>query len=416
MNIIYLHQHFACNKGVSGVRSYEFSKRFIQEGHKVELISGYYNYIGLNLDLKKHKKKIINIDGINLHLLPVFYAQKMSYFRRVLSFAKFSFLSTKEAMSCRNPDIIFASSTPLTISIPAMIASKYHKIPFIFEVRDLWPDIPIKLGIIKNKGIIKLLFFLEKLVYRRAQHIIALSPAMKEKIITKGINPDKISIISNSSDINLFRVPKEVGQNWRNSHPEIGNKSLLVYAGAFGYINGLDYVIKLAEYAKNIYPELLFLLIGDGSEKEKIIKLAQERKVLNYNLFIKDPVPREKLPEILSASTVVSSFVLNYPILFDNSANKLFDGFAAGKPIVINYSGWQANLLEETGAGIVLDPINIEKAAQILVNFISNNEKLEISAKASEKCADNLFNRDKLFKELEIIFLQVIENFNKKKK
>lgn len=406
IKILYLYQYFVTDKGKWNVRCYEFAKRLSKAGYEPIIITSNHDRLDIEVPPKKKVLKT-NIEDIDIWIINTKYSQSFGRIKRILSFLMFSLKCIFLSFKIKDFDIIYASSPPLTIAIPAIFISCRRKKPLIFEVRDLWPDVPIKLGILKNKLLIKLSLLLEKFAYKVSKHIIVLSPPVKEKIIEKGIDKSKISIIPNGSDITYFRIPREVGEKWRKKHPEFNGKKLLVYAGSFGYANGLDYVVELAKYTANKEPKLFYLLIGEGSEKKKITEFAKEEGLLNKNLFIMDSLQRNYLPEVLSAADIVSSFVIDNPAMYDNSANKFFDGFAAGKPIAINYLGWQANLLKKTGAGIILDPKDIEKAARELIIFINDEERLKQTGLASSKCADIYFSREKLFEKLRNIINMV---------
>ena len=274
MRILYLHQHFTTREGSSGTRSYEFSRLLIERGHTITMLAGRFHRSGLPHEAGK-LVDTQNVDGIRVLTLNVPYDQKMSYVRRMLAFIWFMLLASWVALRQRQVDVIFATSTPLTIAVPAIIAATINRKPFIFEVRDLWPEVPIGIGILNNRVLVMLARALEKFAYRRAKHIIALSPGMKEGIVRAGISPAKVTVIPNACDNHLFDVPPAVGQAFRALHPEIGDRPLVVYAGAFGAVNDLGYLVKVASCVKVIDPAIGFLLVGVGSETEKIRALAR---------------------------------------------------------------------------------------------------------------------------------------------
>ncbi len=400
MHILYLHQHFVARTGTSGGRSHEFSKILVERGHRVTLVTGAYDQSGLTPS-KSGWVSRLEVDGIDVLAVNVPYGQKMSMVRRLFSFATFVLAATWAALRIRDVDVVFATSTPLTIAVPGMLAAAWHRRPFVFEVRDLWPEIPIQLGVLRNPILKAMARWLERTAYRRACHIIALSPGMKDGIVAAGTNPDKVSVIPNSSDIELFRVPKSEGHRFREQHPELGDRPLFVYAGAFGRVNGLGYLVRLTSTVAKIDARTAFLLVGQGGEKQHLIKLARSEGVLDSTLFFMDPVPRADLAGVLAAATVLSSFVQPVKILEYNSANKFFDALAAGKPVVINYQGWQADLLNESGAGLVLDPWDVESAAEQLVGAMADREWILRASMASRRLGVEVFNRSRLTDDFE---------------
>ncbi|MCX7835625.1 MAG: glycosyltransferase family 4 protein [bacterium] len=408
MHILYLHQHFSLPNGTTGVRSYEFSRFLVQKGHKVTVITGLHEWSGI----KKTTHRIIEIqiiDGIQVIIVNVPYGQKMNYLRRIFAFLSFLIWATIAAIKVKQVDLIYATSTPITIAVPGMITAFLKRKPFLFEVRDVWPDIPLEMGIITNPIIIYLTKLLEKFTYRFAKHIVALSPGMKSRIVQKGIPDQKVTVIPNASDLlKEWTSPTEAKEFVHRHYPYLVDRPFLVYIGTFGLVNRVDYCVELAKRTLDINPNFAYLLIGDGKEKENVRQAAQEAKVLNKNLFIEDAVPRHTIPYILGASTIIASFVSPIKVLEDNSANKFFDALGAGKPVLINYGGWQADLLLETGAGVVLDPYDLDHAAHQLIEKINNPEWLQNASSKSFELAKTKFHRKLLAEQLETIFLEQV--------
>ena len=306
-----------------------------------------------------------------------------------------------------NYGLVLASSTPLTVAIPGIFLSKIRKVPFILEVRDLWPAIPIKLRIIRNVLLIKLSQYLERISYRLSDKIIALSYGMRDGIINTGINKSKITVIPNGSDIELFNINSKLDigfvdqMNWINT-----NRDIIIYTGAIGKINGLSYMAFMAEEMIKLNPNVLFCIIGDGVEKDKVNLLAKKLGIMNNNFYMVPKMSKKKLPQILSISTVLTSFVINEKILWNNSANKFFDGLAAGKPLMINYGGWQADLLNEYDAGIVVSPDDPIIGAKKLNNLLQDKQRLHNMGQASLELAKTVFNRNELYKSFENVLLE----------
>jgi glycosyltransferase involved in cell wall biosynthesis len=348
-------------------------------------------------------------DGIKVHWLSVPYSNHMPFHKRIHSFLDFAWYSAQKAASLKG-DLIFATSTPLTIAIPAVYAAKKQKIPMVFEVRDLWPELPIAIGALKGKLQIFLARQLEKFAYRYSSRIVALSPGMADGIIRCGYPREKISIIPNSADIDLFQVDPKNGTNFRTRFSWLQDRPLVVYTGTLGIINGVDYLAHLAKEVKEIAPEIRFLVVGDGFEEEKIQTLAHNLGVLNANFFMLKPLPKSEIPAILSAADLATSLFIDLPEMWANSANKFFDALASGTPVAINYQGWQADLLNETGAGIILPPHNYSEAAQLLVSFIKDKQRVKETGQKALDLANTRFHRDTLAIQLEEVLLSAVSD------
>lgn len=404
MNILYLHQHFTLRSGSAGTRSYEFARLLQQKGHQITILCGWADGSGLPISTRRiHRWEH---DGLTIVQLGVPYRQVMPFWRRIWAFIAFMLLASWVAMRERRSDVILATSTPLTIAVPAMIAALLRRRPFVFEARDLWPDVPIGLGALRNRWVILLARGLERLTYRRAAHIITASPGMQQGIVARGVNPVKITVIPNSCDLDLFDVPAARGEAFIAAHPQLKDRRLVVYTGALGLVNGLDYLVKVAHHARDLDAQIGFLLVGKGREKDGLIALAQELGVLDHNVWFMDPVPRQEVPDVLSACTVATSTVQDNPVLWHNSANKFFDALAAGRPMVINHEGWLADLLRESGAGLVLPVRDPVLGARLLVEFIQSEDRLEMARRSARDLARTRFDRKRLVDQLERVLLE----------
>ena len=401
MNVIYLHQYFCTPSMTSGTRSYEMARRLVARGHTVYMISSKHSHSGF-------KERNFSIEeGISVWWLPVKYSNSMNFFQRIYSFIIYCIFAYKMGRKL-NYELVFASSTPLTVAIPGIFLSKIKKVPFVLEVRDLWPAIPIELRIIRNSLLIKLSQYLEKLSYRLSDKIIALSNGMKDGIIDTGIKESKITVIPNGSDIELFNISSKTDNRFIAQNDWIDvDKDIIIYSGAIGRVNGLSYMAFMAAEMINLNPNVIFCIIGDGIEKDKINLLAKKLGIINKNFYMIPQMSKTKLSQILSISSVSTSFVINKKILWNNSANKFFDGLASGKPIMINYEGWQADILNQYSAGIVVPPDDPIAAAKKLNKLLEDKKQLQSFGQASLELAKTVFNRNELFKSFENVLLEV---------
>ncbi len=405
MKLLYLHQYFVARSGTAGWRSYAFARHLVRQGHTVTVVSGQSEWSGLALPAGQ-KRAVLDVDGIEVRLLGVPYSQRLGVGSRLRAFARFMIAASRESTRVPGVDVVFATSTPLTIAVPGLWAARRHRCPFVFEVRDLWPAAPIELGVLKNPLLIALARALERTAYRRAAHIVALSPGMRDGIVAAGMPPEKVTVIPNASDVELFRVPASEGQAYRAGQGELGRRPWVVYTGTFGRVNRVDWAVRLAVHVARLAPEVAFLFYGSGSEKESTEALARELGLLGRTVFFYAPLPRAELPRVLSAATVLTSFAQDLPVMRTNSANKFFDAFAAGKPVVINYGGWQAEILEREGAGLALDHHHLDGAARRLVAALLDPDWLARAAAASARLGDTEFNRTRLAEKLEAVLRQ----------
>jgi len=389
LHILYIHQHFAVPHGSSGTRSYEFARRWVRAGHKVTIITGYYDIGGLSFGRGLVQRQVI--DGINVIIVGTKYSNKQSFIKRIISFLWFMFLSVYVGLATKNVNVIYATSTPLTVGIPAVILKFLKGVPFVFEVRDQWPEIPIEMGVIKNQSLIKVLLWLEKMIYNSAVSIVALSPGMADGIRSVLRSEKNIVVVPNSCDTDIFR-PDVDGSAVRQKY-DWDDKLVFLHFGAMGKANGLDFVVEVAERLKD-NRGVHFVIVGDGSEKAALIDKAKSLELENIEFL--DPIPKSELPGIVAACDVSMVIFASYPILEHNSANKFFDSLSAGKPILLNYSGWQRRILEGGNAGFGCEQFNIDEFVEKVLQLNSDRKSLTIMAANSRRVAEEMFDRNVL--------------------
>ncbi len=402
MRVLYLHQYFNVLRDVGGTRSYEMARRLVAWGHEVHMVTSVRDR-----GVKNRGWWVTQEEGINVHWLPVPYSNAMPYGARIRAFLRFAWGAAHRAASIP-ADVVFATSTPLTIALPAVYAARRQHIPMVFEVRDLWPEIPIALGAIRGPILIGLARWLERFAYRNSARIVTLSPGMREGVIKAGYPPERVTIIPNGADLDLFGLPATAGQSFREQFEWLGSRPLVVYTGTVGRVNGVGYLAHLAHYAAHLDPSVRFLVVGDGTEWDLVKTTAERLNVLNCNFHMMHGLPKREIPCILSAAQLATSLVINIPQLWSNSANKFFDALASGTPVAINYCGWQADLLADAGAGIVLDPIDIQGSAELLIGKLQDTEWLKRASHAARELAEKRFARDLLAKQLEEVLLEAI--------
>ncbi|NLD43025.1 MAG: glycosyltransferase family 4 protein, partial [Chloroflexi bacterium] len=232
MNIAYLCQYFSPPSEPGGSRPYEFARRLVQRGHTVHMVTSIRQPARNQRGWQESSAA-----GIHVHAIPVPYGNAMPYRQRIAAFLRFAYHAARRAAHLR-PDVVFATSTPLTIALPGAYAAWRCRVPMVFEVRDLWPEVPIALGAIGGALPVWAAHRLERFAYRNAARVVALSPTMREGVARTGYPADRIHVIPNSSDLDRFTVDESVGLQWRRQHRWLGDRPLVLYAGTFGMVNG----------------------------------------------------------------------------------------------------------------------------------------------------------------------------------
>jgi glycosyltransferase involved in cell wall biosynthesis len=396
VHVLYLHQYFVPPGGWGGSRSYEMARRLVRSGHRVTVVTSSADFPAsyrLNEPVSS-----LELEGMELRVIRVPYSNRMGFLGRLSSFVSFAARALLECGRVDKPDVVFATSTPLTIAVPGIFAKLRHRIPMVFEVRDLWPELPVAVGALRNPVLIWLARRLERAAYRHSRGVVALSPGMKDGVVGTGYPADRVVVVPNSCDVELFRGAR--GDAFLDKHPQLKGGPVVAYAGTLGRINGVGWLVDVAAESAKLGSDLRFAVVGDGAERESVEAKARAAGVLGKNLWMLPPVAKNEMPEVLAAASVAASLFIDLPEMWHNSANKFFDALAAGKPVMINYQGWQADVLRETGAGIVAPVGDPAGAARALRDFLADEAGLRRAAAAAAALADGRFNRDRLFDRL----------------
>lgn len=390
MRIIYIHQYFNTPDMRGGTRSYEMARRWARLGHEVHVVAASRDDHGARKDGRSER-----IDGIRVHWLRVAYSNRMSNPRRVVAFLRFAYLAALKALKLP-ADVVFATSTPLSVALPGVIAARKWNVPMVFEVRDLWPEMPIAIGALSNPMLIWLARKFELYAYRHSERVIALSPGMAAGVAGRGYPEKRIFVVPNACDIESFNVGPDAGLKWLERYPSLHDKPIVLYAGALGKMNGVGYLAKIAAAMLSMDPAVRFLVVGDGAERERISNEARALGVFEKNFWMLDPLPKREIPAVLAAASVATSLFVDVKEMWNNSANKFFDALACGRPLMINYGGWHADLLRRYRAGIIVPPDDAPQAAALLHGLLVLPKRLEQCGRAAQKLGRERFDRDLL--------------------
>ena len=345
---------------------------------------------GLGADSKNGARRG-QVDGIDVIEFALPYSNKMGFVTRTWIFVKFVVRSLKLLFAERY-DVCFATSTPLTVGIIAIFARLFTSKRVVFEVRDLWPELPREMGVIRNPVVLGAMSALEWASYRASDRLIALSPGIVDGIVKRGIRRDRIAMIPNGCDVDIFDQPSAP---WR---PETvpADSLMAVFAGTHGTANGLDAVLAAGrELAKRRRNDIHLVLVGEGREKPRLRALAAEQGLASIHFL--DPVPKEKLVGLLKSANLGLQLLANVPAFyFGTSPNKFFDYLAAGLPVLTNYPGWIAQLVSEHECGFAVHPDDPQAFVDGLIDAEENRERLAVMGRRARALAEERFDRTML--------------------
>lgn len=401
MHVVYIHQHFQTPQDAGGTRSYEMAKRLIASGHRVTMITGAMEEAAKRIQFTGDTFET-DVDGIRVIYINEPYENKMSFWQRVACFRRFA-KKAQAAVERQKADLVFATSTPLTVGIPGMKGAKKLGVPFVFEVRDLWPELPIVMGIIRNPVMKWHLRRMERNIYSRAAHCIALSPGMKEGIAATGYPEDRITVIPNAADLDLFKPDRSLPrEKW------IGDMSRcrFVFSGAHGDANGLQALIDAAAVLKRRSEKnIQFVCIGTGKLRSHLMQRTTELGLDEYLLW-HEPIRKADFARHLPTFDVGMMLLKNVPAFYrGTSPNKFFDYIACGLPVLNNYPGWLAGMIQENNFGKVVPPDEPETFVDACIWFRDHAEERQAMGARARRFAEQECSREMRSKQ----FVETLE-------
>lgn len=406
MKILFLTQYCPPEVGAPQNRIFEFAKQLKSFGHEVSILTAMPNYPkGEIFDEYKGKKTVVEeLEGIKIVRTSIYATKDKAFTKRLRNYLSFTFSSLIQgAKFIDRQDVIITESPPLFLGWSGYILSKWKHAKFIFNVSDLWPESAVKLGVLNNKLFIKLSTWLEEFCYRKATAVTGQTKGIVDNIVQRGINSNKVHLITNGVDTQFFKLENR-DETFRK---EIGieNKFSLCYAGIHGIAQGLEVIINTAEILRE-YENIQFVFIGDGPEKQKLINLKENKNLKNITFL---PVQAKiNMPKII-ASMDATIIPLKKLDLFKGALpSKMFEALASELPIILGVEGEAKNLIEEAGAGIVVEPENPEELA-LAVKTLYNNYQLRkrLGRNGREYVIKN-YSRTSIARKLERILYDVI--------
>lgn len=376
-------------KGPGGIRSYAMAKRLIERGHNVIMVCGSFEggNTGLDIPFSSGIRRGF-VEGIEVIEFNLSYSNTDGFISRSWSFLIFAIRSSYIALT-ENYDLVFATSTPLTAGIPGILVRWLRCKPFVFEVRDLWPELPRAMGVIKNPVLLWAMSLLELFSYRSANCLVGLSPGIVEGIMHRGVQPERIALVPNGCDLDLFTLSLHP---WR---PNGVNQTdlMAVFAGTHGQANGLDSVLDAAaELKRRGRFDIKLVLIGSGKLKPAL----KERALLEEldNVVFLDPVNKTRLASLLASTDLGLQVLANVPAFYyGTSPNKFFDYIAAGLPVLNNYPGWLADMIIENKCGFTVSPNDPAAFADALEFAADDRNALKKMGNLARELAQVQFDR-----------------------
>lgn len=400
MKILLINQVFVSPEEPGHTRHFEMGQYLKARGHELVIVASDLNYqTGRHTVERGGLYAEQNFDGVRVLRSYIYPAIHRSYFWRVIGFFSFMFSSILTALRLKDVDLVLGTTPPIFQSVSAWVVAALRRKPFLLEVRDLWPEFGISMGVLKNPVLIGLSRWLEMFLYKRATHILVNSPAYREYMLAKGVPSEKVTYIPYGTDVDMFN-PSINGSSIRKEL-NLENKFVVLYSGALGQANDIDTLLHAAERLQH-EESVSFVLFGDGKERAR---LESEAKRMGLrNVIFAGTRPKKDMPLIVASADVCLAILQDIPAFRTTYPNKVFDYMAAGRASVIVIDGITRELIESSRGGVYVHPAHDAMLAQKILELSQNPAQVkEMGANAREYLVKNLDRRDKLNETLSLL-------------
>jgi len=406
MRILLINQAFVSPDEPGHTRHFEMAKFLQSRGHELVIVASDLNYqTGQRTVARTGVFAEQNFDGVRVLRSYIYPALHRSYFWRVISFFSFMFSSAWTALHARDVDLVMGTTPPIFQAVSAWFVAWMRRVPFLLEVRDLWPEFGVSMGVLKNPLVIALARWLEMFLYARATHILVNSPAYKEYMIGKGVLESKVTYIPYGTDVDMFN-PSVDGSSIR-AELGVDDKFVVLYAGALGQANDIDTILRAAKRLRD-EDKIRFVLFGDGKERGRLGAEAERMKL--SNVIFAGVRPKKEMPHVVASADVCLAILQDIPMFRTTYPNKVFDYMAAGRATILVIDGITRGLIESSSGGVFVQPGDDAMLAEKVLELSKDPKRVwEMGGNAREYLVKHLDRRDKLNETLELL-TRLVEN------
>lgn len=400
MKILLINQAFVSPDEPGHTRHFEMAKFLQTRAHELVIVASDLNY---QTGKKTIERKGIfaeqNIEGVKILRSYIYPALHHSYFWRVISFFSFMFSSIYTSFQVKDVDLVMGTTPPIFQAVSAWFVAFIRRKPFLLEVRDLWPEFGVSMGVLKNPLVIGLARWLEKFLYKRATHILVNSPAYKDYMISKNVPADKITFIPYGTDIDMFN-PNIDGAAIRKAL-NVEDKFIVLYAGALGQANDIDTILRAAQRLKE-NDKIYFVLFGDGKERQRLQTKANQMNL--SNVIFAGVRAKKEMPKVIASANVCLAILQDIPMFRTTYPNKVFDYMASGRATVLVIDGITRDLIESSYGGVFVQPNDDKGLADTILDLSQNPDIVnQMGKNAREFLVGHLNREDKLNETLTLL-------------
>jgi glycosyltransferase involved in cell wall biosynthesis len=404
MKVTVIYQYYQSDNAPGHSLIYDWTQHLAAKGHDVTVIAGETGYMQSNQPVLPWYKRVIRKEKIGLvKVVRTFTYSDIhrGYLNRLLSFLSFSLTCPLGLFSFTKPDIVIASSPPIFPIFSAWIICKLRRIPFVTEVRDLWPESAVQMGILKNKLLINIMQWMEKILYNQSYKIIALTEGIKNDICRRGWIDKKVVLVNCGVDINKLYPDDESRVQIRKMY-NLENKKIILYFGALGEANNIGVILRAAKLLKS-HEDICFMLIGDGMQSQQIMEKMKELDL--ENVILHKPVPKDQARAYINAADICVVTLLDIPLFSGALPTKMLDYMACGKPVLCGVRGEAKRVVEESKAGFVFEPNDDKQFSELILDLIENENTTKMMSKNGIEFIQDKFSSSKMFGLIEEIVI-----------
>lgn len=409
MKISIVYQYYQDHSSPGHSLIYELTQHLAQNGHDVSVVSGEIGYMqrGVsNLPWYRRLLKREQDDGVRVIRTFTYSELHRSYFGRLLSFISFSISCPLGLMALAKPEVVFASSPPIFPVFSAWIVCKLRGIPFVLEVRDLWPASAVQMGILRNKRLITIMSWMERLLYNNAVKIIALTEGIRDDICARGWPESKVELVTCGVDFEKVYPDSDGASRIREKYGW-AEKKVLMYFGALGEANNIPVILNAAERLRD-KPNYLFVLVGDGIKREAIAQHVNEHELTNVQVL--PPVSKGEARMYISAADLCLVTLRDIQLFNGAIPTKLIDYMACAKPVLCGIRGEAQRIVEESGAGVVFGPDDDAELVERIVELLSNQNRIDEMAMRGHAYVRSRFSATDMRKRAEAVLLSATQH------
>lgn len=411
MRILFLSHYFPPEVNAPASRTYEHCKQWVKNGHQVTVVTCAPNHPrGQVFD--GYKNRLYQrqlVDGVDVVRLWTFITANEGIFKRTINYVSFMVAAIIVAPTLPKADVVISTSPQFFNGLAGYFVSRMKRVPWILEIRDLWPESILAVGAIKNKRIINALGALEMFAYRNADRIVPVTESFKRYMVGKGIDARKIDVIKNGVDLGFYE-PLET-RNQLAEQLGLNGKFIISYVGTHGMAHGLDTVLHAANKLRD-YPDIVFLLVGDGADRQRLLSLKDEMNL--QNVMMLDQQPKGNMPQLWDLSDI-SLVLLKKSDLFKTVIpSKIFESMAMKKPILLGVEGEVKEIIERADSGVCFEPENAAELAQAALSLYRNPERRKYLGENGRRHVAEYYDRTHLAKLYEELIMLTLDTENRR--